>query len=47
MNEIAHTGTPALYLGFSVLVVVLLLIDFWVLKAQGSHRVSVKEAASW
>lgn len=47
MTEILHTGSPALYLGFSVLVVVLLLIDFWVLKAQGSHRVSVKEAASW
>lgn len=47
MNEIAHTGTPVLYLGFSFLVVVLLLIDFWVLRAQGSHRVSVKEAASW
>lgn len=47
MNEIAHTGTPVLYLGFSILVVVLLLIDFWVLRAQGSHRVSVKEAASW
>ncbi len=47
MNEIAHTGTPVLYLGFSFLVVVLLLVDFWVLRAQGSHRVSVKEAASW
>ena len=47
MNEIAHTGTPVLYLRFSILVVVLLLIDFWVLRAQGSHRVSVKEAASW
>jgi tellurite resistance protein TerC len=47
MTEIAHTGTPILYLGFSVLVVVLLLVDFWVLKAQGSHRVSIKEAASW
>ena len=47
MTEIIHTGTPILYLGFSVLVVALLLVDFWVLKAQGSHRVSVKEAASW
>ena len=47
MTEILHTGTPILYLGFSVLVVILLFADFWVLKAQGSHRVSVKEAASW
>ena len=47
MTEILHTGSPALYLGFSVLVVLLLLVDFWVLKAQGSHRVSVKEVASW
>lgn len=36
-----------LYLGFSALVVVLLAIDFVVLKAQGTHRVSVKEAAIW
>lgn len=47
MTEILHTGSPALYVGFSLLVVALLLVDFWVLKAQGSHRVSVKEAASW
>ncbi|MFN0040869.1 MAG: TerC family protein [Burkholderiales bacterium] len=40
-------GTPVLYLGFTVLVVVLLAVDFLVLKSQGSHRVSVKEAASW
>ena len=47
MTEIAHTGSPVLYIGFAILVIVLLLVDFWVLKAQGSHRVSVKEAASW
>lgn len=47
MTEIVHTGTPVLYAGFSTLVILLLLVDFWVLKAQGSHRVSTKEAASW
>lgn len=47
MTEIAHTGTPALYLAFTILVVLLLLVDFWVLKAQGSHRISAKEAATW
>ncbi len=41
------TGTPILYLGFTLLVIVLLTIDFFVLKAQGAHRVSVKEAAAW
>ena len=40
-------GTPVLYLGFTLLVIVLLAVDFVVLKAQGSHRVSVKEAAAW
>ncbi len=44
---IESTGTPALYLGFTLLVIILLAIDFLVLKAQGAHRVSVKEAASW
>ncbi len=47
MTEIGHTGTPALYLGFSLLVIVLLLIDFFALKVQGSHKVSVREAAGW
>jgi tellurite resistance protein TerC len=41
------TGTPMLYLGFTLLVVVLLAVDFLMLKAQGAHRVGVKEAASW
>lgn len=41
------TGTPILYLGFTLLVIVLLAVDFFVLKAQASHRVSVKEAAAW
>ncbi len=47
MTEITHTGTPILYAGFTALVIVLLVLDFVLLKAQGSHRVSVKEAAWW
>jgi len=47
MNEIAHTGTPLLYAGFTALVVVLLAMDFVLLKAQGNHKVSAKEAAAW
>lgn len=47
MNEIAHTGTPALYLGFTALVVALLFVDFFLLRTQGNHKVSVKEAAIW
>ena len=44
---IESMGTSLLYLGFSVLVIVLLAADFLLLKAQGSHTVSVKEAAGW
>jgi len=44
---IESIGTPVLYLGFSLLVIVLLAIDFFMLKTQGAHRVSVKEAAAW
>ena len=44
---IESTGTPMLYLGFTLLVIVLLAVDFFVLKAQGAHRVSMKEAAAW
>jgi Na+-driven multidrug efflux pump len=44
---IQSIGTPILYLGFTLLVIVLLAVDFTVLKTQGSHRVSGKEAAAW
>jgi tellurite resistance protein TerC len=47
MTDIAHTGTLPLYAGFAVLVIVLLMVDFMALKVQGSHKVSVKEAAIW
>jgi tellurite resistance protein TerC len=40
-------GSPIFYLGFSVLVIVMLAVDFTTLKIQGSHRVSIKEAAAW
>jgi tellurite resistance protein TerC len=46
-TEVAHVGTPLLYLGFSLLVVVLLAVDFLLLRVQGAHKVSVKEAAWW
>jgi len=44
---IESTGTPALYLGFTLLVIALLAVDFLVLKTQGAHRVSAREAAGW
>lgn len=47
MTEVAHTGTPILYLGFSFLVVVLLVLDFVLLKAKGQHKVPVGEALAW
>ncbi len=47
MTEIAHTGTPVLYAGFTLLVIALLAVDFIALKAQGAHKVSIREAALW
>jgi tellurite resistance protein TerC len=47
MTEVIHTGTPVLYAGFTLLVIVLLGADFLLLRAQGSHKVSMKEAAWW
>lgn len=44
---IESVGTPALYLGFTLLVVILLAVDFFVLKTQGAHRVGVREATVW
>ena len=47
MTEVLHTGTPVLYAGFTLLVTVLLGVDFLLLHTQGSHKVSMKEAAWW
>lgn len=40
-------GTPGLWLAFGIFVVIALVIDFVVLRAGGSHKVSFKEAALW
>lgn len=47
MNEVLHTGTPILYLGFSILVIALLAVDFFLLRTQGSHKVTMTEAGLW
>ena len=47
MAEVAHTGTLVLYAGFTLLVIALLAVDLLLLRAQGSHRVSMKEAGWW
>lgn len=44
---IESAATLPLYLGFSLLVVVLLVLDFALLRTQGNHKVPVKEAAAW
>lgn len=44
---IDSVGTPALYFGFTVLVIIMLAVDFVALRVQGSHKVGVKEAAAW
>jgi tellurite resistance protein TerC len=40
-------GTPGLYASFTVLVIALLAVDFFMLKKEGSHTVSTREAAGW
>jgi tellurite resistance protein TerC len=42
-----QTGSPGLYAAFSAAVVLLLAADFVLLRAQGNHRVPVREAAAW
>jgi tellurite resistance protein TerC len=41
------TGTPLLYAVFGTIVTILLAIDLWQLKRQGSHKISMKEAGGW
>ncbi len=40
-------GTPWLWTGFAVFVLVALVVDFIVLKKEGAHRVGLREAAIW
>lgn len=47
MIDVAHTGTPVLYAGFTLLVIVLIAADFLLLRTQGNHKVSAREAAWW
>jgi len=39
-------GSPLLYAAFSAAVVLLLIADFVLLRAQGNHKVPVREAAT-
>lgn len=45
--QVAHVGVPLLYLGFTVLVILLLGLDFLLLRARGAHKVSIREATWW
>lgn len=41
------TGTPLMWSLFATFVVVALLVDFFALRKQGAHHVTLKEAAVW
>jgi tellurite resistance protein TerC len=43
----ASIGTTGLYASFTVLVIALLAVDFFMLKKEGAHTVSTREAAGW
>lgn len=43
----ASIGTPSLYASFTVLVIALLAVDFFMLKKEGAHTVGAREAAAW
>mgnify|MGYP000315354797 CR=1 FL=1 len=40
-------GTPLMWAGFAVFVLVALALDFFALNRQGAHKVSMREAAIW
>lgn len=47
MNEIASIGSPALWAGFIAFVILMLLLDLFVFGGSKTHKVTIKEAASW
>jgi tellurite resistance protein TerC len=42
-----HIGSPMLYAAFAAAVVLFLVADFALLRAQGNHKVPLREAAAW
>jgi len=40
-------GTPALWLGFALLVVIALCVDLFLMRSKGEHAVGVREALGW
>jgi tellurite resistance protein TerC len=45
--DVVNIGSPLLYAAFAAAVVLFLIADFALLRAQGSHRVPLREAAAW
>jgi tellurite resistance protein TerC len=45
--EVINIGSPLLYAAFAAAVVLFLVADFLLLRAQGSHKVPLREAAAW
>src|SRR5512135_1093113 len=45
--ELASVGTPALWAGFIVFVLLMLALDLFVLGGRKAHRVTAKEALAW
>jgi hypothetical protein len=43
----ATIGSTGLYASFTVLVIALLAVDFFMLKKEGAHTVGTREAAAW
>jgi tellurite resistance protein TerC len=40
-------GNPMLWTAFAVFVVVATIVDLWVMRGQGAHKVSMREALGW
>ncbi|MES2825170.1 MAG: TerC family protein [Pseudomonadota bacterium] len=47
MNDMTTIGSPLLWAGFLIFVLVMLALDLFVFGANNTHKVSIKEAASW
>jgi hypothetical protein len=47
VRSMESIGSPLMWSLFAAFVVVALLVDFFAMRRQGAHRVSIKEAAVW
>jgi tellurite resistance protein TerC len=47
LNAVQSIATPGMYAAFALFVVIATMVDLWVMRQQGAHKVGIREALGW